>query len=424
MLTSTLRHAWIAVAVLVVGVAGSAALVPIGGAVIAPGTVAAESHNKRIAHPSGGAVAEIYVRNGDKVAVGAPLIRLDATVATAEAALAASTHDQLMAQKARLEAERSGAPALAFPDELSGRTDEGAAAIMGNERKLFAMRLAEEQGSLAQFAARIGQLEQQIAGYRAQIAASRRQMALIAPERAGIASLYERGYVTLARRNELERRTLDYQGGVASLQTMIAQAQEKIIETREQMRQLRRARQAEAATQLASVESALAQQRARSVATDHVKQDAVIKAPYAGVVEKLSVASIGDVVRAAEPILELVPTHGRFVIDAVVGVGDVDRVTTGQSARVRFPALNGATTPDVDGRVLSVASDRSVDPRTGAAFFAVRVSFDGPALRQSVALKSGMPAEVFIQTGSRSMTSYIIKPLREQLQRAFRDDNR
>ena len=422
LIRSNIRHARVAAMVLLIG-GGAATLMPIGGAVIGTGSVGVESRVKRVAHPEGGTIAAIYVRNGDHVAKGQPLIRLDDTVSGSDASLAALSVEQLVSQRARLEAEQIDAAAIGFPPDLAGRTDPGAVKAMADERRLFAIRRAEAGRMRAQLAARIAQYRQQIAGYRAQMGAVGQEASLLAPERAGLEQLFDKGLVTLGRRNQTERQAVEYQGNVASLQTQIAQVEAHIGETREQMLQAAQTRRAEAGAQLANVNSMLNQQRQHSIAAGDLRDHSLIRAPNAGIVNKFGFSNIGDVVKPAEPIMDIVPDRERQVVEAQMSPADISQVAVGQPARIRFTAFKGATTSEVEGKVVELAPDRTVDPDTKRSFYAARVSFDRADLARAGVgrVLPGMPAEVFIQTGSRSMLSYLTKPLRDQLARAFRD---
>lgn len=401
-----------------------AAFVPIGGAVIGVGKVGVESRVKRIAHPTGGVISEIAVRNGQHVAKGQLLMRLDDRVTGADATYSNLTVEQLLAQRARLEAERLGvAGSLRFPPELLRASTASARKAMEDERRLFAIRRSEQAQLRAQLAARIAQFEQQITGYRAQIASLQQQRALIEPERLGVKELWEKQLVTISRLNQLERTAADLDGNIAALQAQIASTRARITEAQEQAIQVGETRRAEAGQELAQVNTALNQQQLRSVAAVDQQDRSEIRAPYSGTVEKIAFAAIGDVVKAAEPIMEIVPDADQMVVEAGVNPDDIDQVETGQKATVRFTSFNRAATPEIEGKVTYVATDRSDNPETGQAFFMVRISVDPAELRrEGLALRSGMPAEVYIQTGDRSMLSYIFKPLRDQFTRAFRDN--
>lgn len=398
-----------------------AAFVPIGGAVIASGQVGVESRVKRIAHATGGIIAEVAVENGQSVEEGQILLRLDDTVTGAEAQFSSLSVEQLLAQRARLEAEQAGNSRPSYPASLVNSESATAAAAMRSEGQLFSTRRSEQAQIRAQLEARITQYGEQTNGYRSQIKALNRQSELIQPELEGVRELWERRLVTINRLNELERTAASIEGSVASLQSDIARSNAQISETREQLIQLGQSRRIEAASQLERVNSALNDQQVRSVSASERLEDAVIRAPYAGVVEKLAFTTIGDVIRPAEAIMEIVPDGELTVVEAMASPADVDQLLSGQDARIRFTAFAYSSTPEISGTVVYVATDSSIDEITGQPFFTVRIAIDENALAvEDMALRSGMPAEVFISTGSRSLLSYLSRPLRDQFNRSFR----
>ncbi|HMO67059.1 MAG TPA: HlyD family type I secretion periplasmic adaptor subunit [Novosphingobium sp.] len=399
-----------------------AALVPIGGAVLGSGTVGVESRVKRIAHPFGGVIAEILVRNGQHVEKGQLLIRLDDKVSGADATYSSLTVEQLLAQRARLEAERVGASVIAFPPELTAADTPSARKAMEDEARLFRMRIAEEAQLRGQLSARVQQLNAEIASIRAQISAMQQQRALIEPERAGVRDLYDKDLVTINRLNQMERTAVDIDGRIASLNAQIAQTQSQIAETQGRAIQLGQTRRVEAGTELARVLTALNEQRVRSVSADDQQNRSEIRAPYSGTVEKIAFAAMGEVVRPAEPIMEIVPDEDQMVVEAAISPADIDQVRKGQVARVRFSAFNLAATPEIEGKVAYVATDRTDNAESRMAYYTVRIEVDQDQIRrEGMALRSGMPADVHIVTASRSMLSYITKPIADQLSRAFRD---
>ncbi|KQT34679.1 secretion protein HlyD [Sphingomonas sp. Leaf412] len=412
------------IAVLVLGIGLLMVVVPIGGAVIAGGQVGAESRVKRIAHPAGGIVTELYVANGDHVKKGDVLMRLDDSVTGVQSELSSLSVDQLLAQRARLEAERLGTPSIAFPAQLTQRRDAGAVKAMADEEKLFRIRRAEAGGMRGQIAARNAQYRKQIEGYEAQIVALNRQTALIEPERRGVKELWDKGLVTIGRLNQLERTGADLQGTIASLRAQIAQTQARITESNEQLLQMNDTRRADAGAQLATVNGTLNQEQVRSATAADAHDRNVIRAPYSGTVDKVAFAAIGEVVRPAETIMEIVPDRDRMIVEGVVSPADIDQVREGQEARIRFSAFSSPSTPEIHGRVTVVAPERTTDQATRQSFYAVRIAIDQRDLARNpeMKLRPGMPAEVFIQTGSRSMLGYITKPLRDQFARAFRDN--
>jgi HlyD family secretion protein len=423
---SRLKLSLIAIAVLVFGFGLAMAIVPIGGAVVGGGQVGVESRIKRVAHPTGGIITAIYVQNGDHVNKGDILMRLDDNVSGTQSNLSSLTVDQLMAQRARLEAERLGTGAIGFPAELRAhaRTDAGARKAMADEQKLFSIRRSEQGGISAQLQARVVQYGKQIAGYQAQIDALQKQQALIEPERASVRELWDKNLVTIGRLNQIERTSVDMQGNIAALQAQIAQAQARITEANEQMLQQSETRRVEAGTQLGSINATLNQEQIRSVnATDQYDRS-VIRAPYSGTVDKIAFSTIGDVVKPAETIMEVVPDQDRLLVEAMVSPSDIDQVVSGQRARIRFTAFSNTATPEIAGKVSFVAPERTTDQQSRQSFYAVRVEVDPSAMSRwpELKLRPGMPAEIFIETGSRSMLSYLTKPLRDQFARAFRDN--
>lgn len=418
-----LRSVFIAIAALLAIFLLAGLLVPIGGAVISGGQVGVESHVKRIAHPNGGVIAEILVRNGQHVRKGQVLMRFDDRVTGADAQFTSLSVDQMLAQRARLEAERLGSSSIAFPAELR-RADPSAAKAMADEEKLFRIRQSEQAGLAAQLNARIAQYNQQIVAQRSQIRSLEKQSVLIEPERKGVRELWEQDLVTISRLNQLERTAADIEGNIGAMQAEIAQAQARITEARQQIIQLGETRRSEAGTQLAQLNAVLNQQQVRSVSAGDAQDRSLVRAPYDGVVDKLAFNTIGGVVRPAEVIMEIVPDSDSLIIEAAVAPIDIDRVRDGQTARIRFTAFSNTATPEITGKVMFVAADRTTDAESKASFYPARIAISEAELRRypELALKPGMPAEVFIETGDRSMISYVTKPLRDQFARAFRDD--
>jgi len=399
-----------------------AATVPIGGAVIASGQVVVQSRVKRIAHPVGGVIGEILVRNGQHVDAGQVLLRLDDRITGADARFADLTVAQLLAQKARLEAERLG-QAIAFPAELTASPDPSATKAMADERHLFALRQTEATEMRAQLAARIAQDDEEIHGFEAQIAAIAEQRRLIDRERQGVRQLWDRQLVTISRMNQLDRTMADMGGTLGSLEAQIAQTRAKITEAHEQIIQLGQSRRVEASNDLNQINTALNQQQMRRVTASDSHDRSAIRAPYAGTIEKIAFAAVGDVIRAAEPIMEIVPDHDAMEIEAMVSPGDIDHVHLGQDARVRLASFSRAATPELAGKVTYVATDRTENAEAKQAYYLVHIALDRATVaREALDLKSGMPAEVHIASGSRSLLSYVIKPLRDQFARAFRDN--
>jgi len=398
-------------------------VIPIGTAVLGSGEVVADGQNKRVAHPNGGVIAELLVENGDVVEEGDLLIKLEDTVSGATATFSTMTVEQLLAQRARLEAERIGASRVRFPAELQGNQSPTAIEAMADEQRLFEIRNVEQRQLRAQLNARVEQLRQQIAGYEQQIAAYQQQLALIGPELEGLRDLWEQELVTINRLNQLERTQVGLNGSIASMRTDVARTNAAIAEMTEALIQLDQSRRADAAAELTRLNTVLNEQRSRNALASNQQFYTEIRAPYSGTIEKLAFASTGDVITPAQTILELVPNDEPLVVEAAISPSDIDRVVSGQNAQLRFASFNLSSTPTFSGEVTYVASDRVQDEATGIPFYLVRIEFEETELvDEGIELRSGMPAEVVIETGSRSLISFLVKPLADQFNRAFRYD--
>lgn len=423
-LRRALRWGLIAIVAAVFGLGGLAATVKMAGAVVAIGDVAVESKIKQVQHPAGGVISQILVRNGDKVAAGQVLIRLDTTVSGPSASLTGASVDQLLARQGRLEAEREGRASLAFPAELARRSSEPAArAAMADEARLFQLRATSRLGQLAQLRERVSQLEEQIKGYQLQAQASREQARLIAGELESARELWEKRLVTIQRLNALERGAVELNGNAAALDANVAQARAGITEIRQQMIALDQEFRSQAGTELADVLQRLATLRQNQVLADDSFERSLIRAPQAGVVDKLAFNTVGGVVPPGETIMEIVPVADRLLVEAKVSPADIDQLHVGQLAMLRFSAFDMQTTPEIEGRVERVSPELGVDQRTGARFYTVIIRIPDNELTKLGPLKllPGMPVEAFIQTGRRTMLNYLTKPLADQIKRSFRE---
>ena len=408
---------------LVAGLIALAALTSTQGAVIAMGEVAVSSRVKKIAHPTGGVIAEIYVHNGQHVRRGDPLIRLDSTVSGVSASALGDTAEQLTASVARLTAERDGAGAITFPASLTQNPTPAKIAAMAQARQMFALRRSARDNQLAQTNERATQTEQQIASLQAQRAATQKQIALVQPELEGIRTLRDQQLVTVNRANQVERTAVDLQGQLASFDAQIAQARAHMAEIRQSGLQLAQDAHTQAATELADAQARLSDQSVRRVSASDQLNRAMIRAPYDGVVEKLG-ATVGGVVSPTETIMEVVPSGDELTVEARVSPTDIDQIAGGQPVMLRFSAFNARTTPELNAKLTQVSSERFTDDHTGQAYYKVVAEVAPAELRRLDGLKlvPGMPVEVFIQSGERSLLSYLTKPLRDQFSRAFREN--
>jgi len=406
------------------GVGGWAATVKLAGALIAQGSIVVDQNVQKVQHPTGGIVGELRVRDGDYVKSGDVLVRLDETVMRANLAIVTKGLDQALARKARLEAERDGTDRIAFPAELMKRaSDSDVADTMASEQKLFDLRRTERLGQKAQLTQRVSQLEEEIAGIEAQQAAKAQEIALIGRELEGVRDLYKRNLVQLTRLTQLERETTRLGGERAQLVATAAQSKGKIAEIRLQIIQIDQNLSSDVAKELRETDSKIGEFVERKITAEDQLRRTDIRAPQTGFVFQSAVHTVGGVITAGDSIMYIVPDAAKLQVEAKVQPQDIAQVKVGQTAVLRFSAFDARTTPEIDGEVTRVSADTSTDQRTGASYYTIRIALPAEALKELGELKllPGMPVEAFVQTGERTVLSYLMKPLHDQFMRAFRE---
>jgi HlyD family secretion protein len=421
------RHLVVAAAVvfiLVVGVGGWGATAVISGAVVASGSLVVDSNVKKVQHPTGGIVGELRVRDGDRVHAGDVVVRLDETVTRANLAIVTKGLGELMARKARLESERDGRDTIIFPAQLvADAGDPDRAAAMDSERKLFDLRKTARSGQKAQLRERIAQLQEEIAGLTAQQIAKAKEIALIERELAGVRELWKQNLVQLNRLTALEREATRLDGERGQLIAAAAQAKGKIAETALQILQIDQDIASDVAKELREVDGKIGEFIERKVAAEDQLKRIDVRAPQDGTVFQLAVHTVGGVITAGDPIMLIVPEADNLSVEAKVNPQDIDQLQLNQKAMLRFTAFNARTTPEIEGIVTRISADTSIDQRTGQSYYTVRIAMAADQVERlgNVKLLPGMPVEAFVQTGDRTMLSYLMKPLHDQFVRAFRE---
>jgi HlyD family secretion protein len=401
---------------------GLAALMPIAGAVVVPGNLVVQSNVKAIQHPTGGVVAEIPVHNGQRVGAGDLLLRLDATQAQASLQMVSKQLDEARARIARLVAERDGAAQLEVPPELSARSEEATVrTLLASEQQLFKARANARRSQTDLLQSRVAQLGEEIAGLDAQVDSKSRQLELIAGELTGVQDLYDKRLVPLTRLTTLQRESARIEGERGQLTSAIAETKSKIGEAQLQIVRLDQDFRTDVVKELGENQAKEAELVERGVAARDQLDRIEIRAPNSGVIHQLSTHTIGGVIRAGDTVMEVVPDLDDLQIEARLQPNDIDQVRMGQKAFIRFSAFNQRVTPQLNGQVSYVSADTSRDQQSNAPYFTVRVTLPEEERRRLAGqqLVSGMPAEIFMQTGSRTMMSYLLKPITDQLQRAF-----
>jgi HlyD family secretion protein len=401
---------------------GLLALMPLAGAVVVPGNLVVESNVKSIQHPTGGIVAEIAAHNGMRVNAGDLLLRLDATQAGASLQMVSKQLDETRSRLARLVAERDGLDSPEIPAELMARIgDSGIIALLAAERLQFNARVTTRLNQKDLLNSRIGQLGEEIVGLDAQLRSKARQIELIASEMTGVQELYDKRLVPLNRLTTLQRESARIEGERGQLMSAIAETKAKVGEAELQIVRIDQEFRTDVAKELAEVRSKEAELVERGVAARDLLDRIEIRAPTSGVVHQLTAHTIGGVIRAGDTIMDIVPDFDELQVEAKLQPGDIDQIRLGQTAFIRFSAFNQRVTPQLAGTVSYVSADITRDAQTNAPYFTVRASLPERERHRlgTLQLSPGMPAEVFMQTGSRTMMSYLLKPITEQWQRAF-----
>jgi HlyD family secretion protein len=420
-------HLIIGLAVVVIlagGLGGWASTAEISGALIAPGQIVVESNVKKVQHPTGGVVGEVLARDGDIVKAGDILVRLDDTVTKASLAIVTKNLDAQWARAARLEAEQRGQDKITFPPQLLTRiNDADVKSLILSETKLFEVRVTGRIGQKAQLRERITQLNEEISGLSAQEKAKDQEIALVEKELAGVRDLYEKHLVQISRLTTLERDTARLNGERAQYIASRAQAKGKITETELQIIQVDKDMVSEVSKDLRETNDKIGEFVERKVTAEDQLRRVDIRAPQAGMVLQSTVHTVGGVITAGDAIMMIVPQADDLAVEAKVNPQDIDKLQIGQKTLLRLSAFNQRTTPELNGVVTRVSPDVTIEQRTGQSYYTIRVSMPPAEIARlgDVKLIPGMPVEAFVQTGDRTLMSYLIKPLSDQLMRAFRE---
>jgi HlyD family secretion protein len=403
---------------------GWATLIPLSGAVVLPGSLVVESSIKKIQHPTGGVVAEIAVQDGMHVQAGSLLIRLDRTQLQANQQVIANQLDQVQMRIARLTSERDGLDQIQLPAQLASRlNDPGVAHLVASETALFRARAGAQRGQKDLYASNIRQFEQQIDGLAAEIQSKSSQLDLINKELAGVQQLYAKGLVPLTRMTALQRDSAQLEGERAQLSASIAETKVKIGQAQLQIAQVDQDFRSEVIKDLREAQDKEADLTERNVAAKDQLDRVEIRSPVSGVVHQLAVHTVGGVIRPGDVIMQIVPDSDDLEIEGHLPPNEIDQVARNQQAYLRFSTLDRRTMPAVKGVVTYVSADLTRDEQGGSGFYTVKIDLPEGERRQlnGMTLVSGMPVEIFLQTGSRTMLSYLFKPITNQLHRMFNE---
>jgi membrane fusion protein, type I secretion system len=414
-----------AIIFLVFGVFGAwSAFARLDGAIVAKGFVAVKSNRKTIQHFEGGIVREILIKESQAVRRGEVLFRLEPVQAEAHAELLQGQIDAALALEARLVAERRKADKISFPPELVARADRlSTRKNIADQEQQFKERRASLQGQVNILRSRIEQLSRTILGLEAMKTALESQLVSLREEYEKVSSLAERGYYPLNRLKSIEREIFSLEGRLGQTIADMARNEKSIGEAKFQILLTEQKFQEAAVDSLREIRVQIPElQERRRMALD-VLNRLEIRSPLSGVVQNIQVHTIGGVVRAGEPLVEIVPNNDALHIEARINPVDINHVAIGSDAEVRFPGFRSRTMPLILGKVRSVSPDRMTDPATNEPYYLgiieVREVDIPPAYRGK--LTAGMPAELFIATGERTVADYLLSPLTDIARRSLRE---
>ncbi len=415
----------LALAVLVLGLGAWAVRTKLAGAIVSQGVIEVQSNRQVVEHPDGGVVGEIFVRDGDQVAQGDLLLRLDDTFLASELTIVEAQFYELLAQRARLQAERDNDGVAKLDAQLrelqvAEKIDSD---LLAGQLRLFEARLNTLTQQVEQLGKQKIQIESEIDGTEAQLEALRIQSTLIGSELKDQQDLLERGLTQASRVLALQREQAGLTGEIGRLDATIARLKGQIAATEIEIVELEATRREEAITQLREVQANIVELAERRLSLNERLSRLDIRAPVAGTVYNSQVFAIQSVIQPAEAMMYVVPQDTPLLVAARVDALHVDQVYQGQEVALRFPAFNQRETPELQGRVLTISADTFTDESSGFTFYKAEVApEDGQiALLNGQDLLPGMPVEALIKTDERTPLSYLVKPMSDYFYRAFRE---
>lgn len=416
-----IRRLGVIIVGLIFGLFGTwAAIAPLDGAAYAPGVVTVQAYRKTVQHLEGGIVKAVLAHDGDIVKRDDPLIILDDAQLRFEYEMTRSQLLAARAMEARLIAERDMSATVGFGEMSEPQNLRGMEARQG-ESHVFSARQNSRLGQIAVLRERIGQFRQQIKGLESMVGAKVKLEKSYSGEISDLSELLKQGFVDKQRLLEQERKLGLLRSEVADHRSTIDRTRLQISETQLQILQVDKEFGAEVVKQLAEVQTKIYDLQEQTSALEDRLSRVVIRAPDAGMVIDMTVHTIGGVVRPATPLLDIVPSISDLVIEAQVAPVDIDRIAIGKRADIRFGAFNSATTPVIEGQVSSVSADRMTNEKTGTAYYLVRVRVtqEGAQTLGERKLLPGMPADVLIITGQRTLLQYLMQPARNALSQSM-----
>ncbi len=416
---------YVAVALFFGGFGIWAATVPLAGAAIVSGIVAAAGNNQVVQHLEGGILREVHVREGERVSAGEPLFTMDSTRAESSLNALIKQWVGLRARKERLEAQRDGMSSISFDSELvATAAKHGLDHVLGEQRDEFAARLARDKSEVVILNQRLAAGTEGITGFESQKKALEEQLAVVSGEAKRKENLLGKGLVNRSEYTALLRAQAELVGQIGSIASQIEQTKSQIVEAREQLVRQETERVEKALSELSDVSAKLGDLEEKMNAAQDILDRTVVKSPSDGVVIRIFQNTPGSVIQAGGELAQLLPTNSELIVEGRIRPTDIDIVRPGQKVELRFTALNSRSTPQVSGTVSYISPDRLVDKASGQSYYVarMRITDDLPPEINRQQIYPGMPVEAMISTGDRTFLEYLAKPLTDSFTRAFRED--
>jgi HlyD family secretion protein len=417
------RLGYVLIGIALGGFGAWAATATLAGGIIAPGVVAVQSNRKTVQHLEGGIVSKVLVREGDEVAEGQVLFRLEPVQPNSNEQMLRQQLGQARILEARLLAERDQLPDVVVPKDLAGQKDDLVVThAIQDQLTQFRDRKQALSAQIDVFQAKIQQIREGIRGMAIDRQSTESQLGYIKQELAAVGELRDKALVPLPRLLGLERERTRLEGSVGKLITEQAKAESTVQEARLQIQQLRNKFQDEIGVALVEVRRKVAEIQEKLAVAQDVLRRVDIRAPSAGTVQNLKVFTIGQVIRPAEALLDIVPANDQLMVEAHFSPNDIDGVYAGQAAEIRFPAFHDRTIPVIEGTLASISRDRLIDEANNKEpYFLGQVAVNRTDIPGALneRLRAGMPAELIVSTGERTMLSYLVSPLTESLRKSF-----
>lgn len=410
------------------GVFGSwAATAPLASGAVASGTVSVYSSRKVVQHLEGGIVSEILVREGDMVEMGDELLRLNRTQAQSNAAVLRSRYDLLRATEARLEAESVDAEEVNFPEDIMDSSalqmaTGGESTFIALQRTLFRDRKTSKNNQIAILRVRIEQLEDELTGLEAQRKSLGEQLGSISDEVERLTRGQESGFVSSNQAAQLSRAKMEIEGNLGQMTANIARTRQNIAETELQILQISQEFVERAGSELREIRDQVNETAERLKQAEDILERTVIRAPVRGMVQNIQVHTTSGIIRPAEHIMDIIPLDDDLIVNARVRPMDIDNVGVSTIAEVRFPAFSSRTTPVIFGTVRVISQDiiEPDDPRVEPYYVArIEVAEQDVPAEIKGRLVAGMPAEIILLSGERTLADYLLKPIQDALSKGL-----